>query len=159
MAPNGQCPRCGSEMIWQVVAVDGLRFLLWDGKSDKYAWKCVGCGLEIGGSFDASQYHFMPPPKVVKLPFEWRAFKRFRILYNKGTIHIDQDGLTVCIPNNPQFSFSLNIEMLKKAEIKPLSNEGDISIKLPNSTLYEVGLDEYKREEVLAAIRLACGNS
>lgn len=157
MAINGNCPRCGAVMTWQEVAVDGLRFLLWDGKSTKYAWKCAGCGLEIGGSFSEGAHNYQPAPKVVTLPFEWRAFKRFRIMYNKGTIHIDQDGLNVCIPNNPQFSFFLNIEQLNKAEIKPLDNEGDLSIRLPNSTLYELGLDEYKREEVLAAIRLACG--
>lgn len=157
MSEKGYCPKCGGEMTWQEVDVDALRFLLWDGKSTKYAWKCAECGLEIGGSFNHTEHFYMPEPKVVTLPFEWRAFKRFRIMYNKGTIHIDHDGLNVCIPNNPQFSFFLNIEQLNKAEIKPLDNEGDISIRLPNSTLYEVGLDEYKREEVLAAIRLACG--
>ena len=153
MSDKGYCPKCGGDMTWQYVSATPLRFLLFDGNSEKYAWKCGKCGLEIGSS--EKEYLRTPPPKKIVLPYECEARKHFRLIFHTGKLLITPNELRFTDPRDSTYSFSLSANQVKQAKIDPYGNiTGAISFTLPNGTMYDLGLDKDQQEMVMAAIGL-----
>ena len=153
MSDKGYCPKCGGEMTWQKVAVTPLRFLLYDGNSEKYAWKCTNCGVEIGSSVDGSIR--TPPPQKIVLPYECEARKHFRFLFHTGKLSISPKELRFTDPKDSKYSYTISATQIKQAKIVPSDLfTGNIIITLPDGSEYDIGLDKEQQEMVLAAIGL-----
>jgi hypothetical protein len=157
MIKNEPCPLCDGEMIWQEIAVNAMRFLLYDGKSQKYAWKCSKCGVELGGTY--KEYMGIlsppPPPKKLILPYECEARKHFRFLFHTGKLLITSEELSFADPKDSKYSYALSAIQLKQAKIEPAEFlTGDICITFSDGTKYDIGLDQDQQDMVMAAIGL-----